>query len=414
MWNKKKAQLNKDIYKVMSCCLFFASLENSILASESFSSTMAIEKNMTVANSTHDCGSVVVNDAKETRYSRYNYISQHLEKLNDESISALLEQGTSLHSGWGTSVKLEIDGVPIFVKKVPLNEIEGKPENIRSTENLFGIPPYYQYGVGSGGFSVWRELSAHILSTEWVLSSENGNLPLMYHWRIINNSDEKAPLDEEELKNYVKYWDDSSAIGERVRANHDASAYVALFIEYIPDTLDTWLNKQLSKGDGSIDKAIEMVERNLNETIAFINSKGMLHFDAHFHNILTDGEHLFFSDFGLATSSQFSLSQEEMQFFQNHQNYDRCYVVMTLTDWIISRLFGKDRCDEVLQEYAEGKTPLLLPSALTPYLSSIVKRYAPITLKMNKFFEALREKTKQDPYPANELDQLLIEAGLTF
>ena len=78
----------------------------------------------------------------------------------------------------------------IFVKKVPLNEIERKPENIRSTENLFGIPLYYQYGVGSGGFSVWRELSAHIMSTEWVLSSENGDLPLMYHWRIINNSDE--------------------------------------------------------------------------------------------------------------------------------------------------------------------------------------------------------------------------------
>ena len=141
----------------MSYCLAFASLENSILAAESLSSTMVIEKNnMTTANSTHDCGSIV-NDAKETRYSRYNYISQHLEKLNDESMSALLEQGTSLHSGWGSSVKLEIDGIPIFVKKVPLNKVEGRPENIKSTENLFGIPLYYQYGVGSGGFSVWRD-----------------------------------------------------------------------------------------------------------------------------------------------------------------------------------------------------------------------------------------------------------------
>lgn len=124
----------------------------------------------------------------------------------------------------------------------------------------------------------------------------------MYHWRIINNSEEKTQLDEEELKNYVKYWDNSSPIGERIRANHDASAFVALFIEYIPDTLNTWLSKELSKGDCSIDKAIEMVECNLRDTIAFINSKGMLHFDAHFHNILTDGEQLYFSDFGLATS----------------------------------------------------------------------------------------------------------------
>ena len=410
---KKKAQLNKNIYKIMSCCLAFVSLENSILASESLSSTTAIEKNMTTPNFTHDSGSIV-NDAKETRYSRYNYISQHLEKLNDETISALLEQGISLHSGWGSSVKLEIDGIPIFVKKVPLNEIEGRSENVRSTENLFGIPLYYQYGVGSGGFSVWRELSAHIMSTEWILSSENENLPLMYHWRIINNSDENSPLDEEELKNYVKYWGDSPAIEERVRANHGASAYVALFIEYIPDTLNTWLSQELSKGGDSIDKAIEMVERNLKETVAFINAKGMLHFDAHFHNILTDGEQLYFSDFGLATSSQFALSKEELQFFQKHQNYDRCYVITTLTSWIISRVFGKDRFDEVLNDYANGKTPLVLPAALTPYLSSIIKRYARITLKMNTFFKTLREENKQAPYPAEELEQLWIDAGLNI
>ncbi|ADI39238.1 hypothetical protein [Waddlia chondrophila] len=157
---------------------------------------------------------------------------------------------------------------------------------------------------------------------------------------------------------------------------------------------NTWLRQQLSKEDGSIDKAIEMVEHNLKDTVAFINAKGMLHFDAHFHNILTDGELLYFSDFSLATSFQFALSKEELQFFQNHQNYDRCYVVTTLTSWIISRVFGKDHFDEVLNDYANGKTPLVLPAALTPYLSSIVKRYASITLKMNTFFKTLREENE--------------------
>jgi hypothetical protein len=395
----------------MSYLLAFAGLENSILATEPISLTATIEKNIS-ANVTQDSISIV-NGERDTRYSRYNHISKHLEKLDDESISDLLQQGISMHSGGGSSVKLEIDGIPIFVKKVPLNKIEGKAENIRSTENLFDIPLYYQYGVGSGGFSVWRELSAHIMSTEWVLSRENNNLPLMYHWRIINDSTEKVPLDEEELKNYVKYWNDSSAIEERYRANHDAPAFVALFIEYVPDTLNTWLRQQLSKEDGSIDKAIEMVERNLKDTVAFINSKGMLHFDAHFHNILTDGKQLYFSDFGLATSSKFALSNEELQFFQNHQNYDRCYVITTLTSWIISRVFWKDRFHEVLNDYANGNTPLVLPATLTPYLSSIVKRYARITLKMNTFFKTLREENKQALYPAEELEQLWIEAGLS-
>jgi hypothetical protein len=401
--------LSKYLNKIAISCLAFASLASSILAAESLSAMMAKEQNTSSDNSARDSGSIV-KDEKQTRHSRYNYLSQHLEAMNDETISALLDQGTSLHSGWGSSVKLEINGIPIFVKKVPLNEVEGKPENIRSTENLFGIPLYYQYGVGSGGFSVWRELSAHTTSTEWVLSNENRNFPLMYHWRIINNFEEKAPLDEEELKNYIEYWEDSSAIGERIRANHNAKAFVALFIEYIPDTLNTWLTKQLLKGDSSIDKAIEMVECNLKNTVAFINAKGMLHFDAHFHNILTDGDQLYFSDFGLATSSRFALSKEELQFFQSHQNYDRCYVVTILTSWIISRLFGKDRFDEVLNAYTSGKIPDLKPSALTPYLSSVVKRYAPITLKMNTFLKKLKEENKKTPYPGDELEQLCIES----
>lgn len=356
-----------------------------------------------------------IKDKNEMRYSQYRHISKYLETLNDADISTLLKQETILHSGTGgTSVKLEIDGIPIFVKKVPLNEVEGKLENIRSTENLFGLPLYYQYGVGSAGFSAWREVSAHHMSTEWVLAGENYNFPLMYHWRILNNSQEKDPLDEEKLKNYITYWDNSSAIGERYRANHHASAHIALFIEYLPETLHSWLNKQFSKGNNAVDKAIEMVEQNLKETTAFINAKGMLHFDAHFRNILTDGEQLYFSDFGLATSSQFALSEEENKFFQIHQNYDRCYISTALTNWIISKVFGEDRFDEVLQDYALGRTPLIFPEILTPLLSSIVKHYAPITLKMNIFFETLRNKTKQAPYPADELDQLWTEPVLSF
>lgn len=169
--NKMNVIMNKNIYKIISYFLAFASLENKVFAAESFSGTMEIEKNITTANSLCDCESIL-NNGKEMRYSLYSYISKRLEKLNDESISALLEQGTSLHSGWGSSVKLEIEGIPIFVKKVPLNKVEGSPENIRSTKNLFDLPLFHQYGVGSGGFSVWRELSAHIMSTKWVLSRE--------------------------------------------------------------------------------------------------------------------------------------------------------------------------------------------------------------------------------------------------
>ena len=349
-----------------------------------------------------------VDKTQDARTARYNHLSKSLETLSDNELAILLKRGTPLHSGNGTSIKIEIDGIPIFVKLIPLNEIEGASETIRSTENLFKLPLYYQYGVGSEGFSVWREVSAHVMSTNWVLESENQNFPLTYHWRILKNSLDKKPLDEEGFKKNVAYWNDSSVIGQRIRANHDASTHVVLFVEYIPQTVRSWLSEQFAKGGDSFDEAIEMVEKNLLETTEFMNAKGMLHFDAHFKNILTDGKRLYFSDFGLATSSQFALSKEEEEFFHNHQNYDRCFVVTNLTHCILSNVFGKERVNEVVQEYAHGKTPLVVPETLTPRLTSIVKRYAPIALKMSQFFDVLINQTKNTPYPAEELEQLWI------
>lgn len=347
-----------------------------------------------------------VDKTHDTRISRYNHISKSLEALSDNELSTLLKQGTTLHSGYGTSVKIEVDGLPIFVKLIPLNEIEGDSENMRSTENLFNLPLFYQYGVGSEGFSVWREVSAHAMSTNWVLESENQNFPLTYHWRILKNPQEKKPLDEEVFKKNVAYWNNSSVIGQRMRANQDAPTHVVLFIEYFPQTVRSWLDEQFAKGGSAFDDAIEMVERNLLETTDFMNAKGMLHFDANFNNILTDGERFYFSDFGLTSSSQFSLTQEEEEFFHYHQNYDRCFVVTNLTKCIFSNVFGKERANEVLQEYAHGKTPPVVPETLTPRLSSVVKRYVPVALRMSQFFDVLRNQTKLAPYPAEELDQL--------
>ncbi|MBA2368182.1 MAG: protein kinase family protein [Candidatus Protochlamydia sp.] len=346
---------------------------------------------------------------KNLRTSQYQNISKHLENLSDTELLELLKQGTPLQSGWGSTIKLEINGFPIFVKQVPLNEIEGEPHNIKSTKNSFDLPVYYQYGVNSGGFSVWRELSAHEMTTKWVLAGETDNFPLMFHWRILNNFQEKKPFDLTEYEKYVAYWENSSAIGQRMKANHQATSNVVLFIEYIPETLKSWLKKESKKGNVAIDKAMAMVEQSLQDTTNFLRKKEMLHFDAHFHNILTDGERLYFSDFGLAISSKFALSKDELQFFQTHLNYDCYYVATKVTNWIVANSFGKDSVDKILQLYVEGKTPTPLPESLTPFLSSIVRRYAPLTLKMNHFFESLTKQTKNTPYPAKDLDRIWAE-----
>ena len=85
----------------------------------------------------------------------------------------------------GTSATVEAGGVRVFVKQVPVTERELRPGNVRSTANLFDLPGFYQYGLGSAGFGPWRELAAHIMTTNWVLSDEHRAFALLYHWRLL-------------------------------------------------------------------------------------------------------------------------------------------------------------------------------------------------------------------------------------
>jgi hypothetical protein len=148
-----------------------------------------------------------------------------------------------------------------------------------------------------------------------------------------------------------------------------------------------------------------MVENNLNEITSFINSRGLLHFDAHFMNILTDGHCLYFSDFGLALCNRFELSEAESEFFKKHHNYDRCYTMAYFIEWILTELFGAENWftgnyNNILHEYAAGQG-----RPLTPSIKKMVMRYVPIAVVMNEFFLKLKE-SKNTPYPTSELDRV--------
>ncbi|CDR34231.1 putative secreted protein [Criblamydia sequanensis CRIB-18] len=343
----------------------------------------------------------------DDRWFRYESLSKSLEALSEDDLLSLLKQGTPLESSWGSTLRIEFNGIPIFVKLISLNEVEGNEENLNSTRNVFKIPLYYQYGVGSSGFNVWREVAANEKATEWVLAGKTINFPMLYHYRIIKNFKERKPLGEEEFQKEVAYWGNSKEIGDRIIANERAESNVVLFSEYIPEKLKTWLHKELKKGNRAIDKAIAMVEKELQETTLYLKNEGMIHFDAHFHNILTDGEHLYFSDFGLALSSEFDLSEEEVQFFNLHKDYDRYFVLASLANWIVANTFGKEGMEEVMKVYAEDRIPEFRPDSLTPFLESILKRNAALTFKMGQFFNSLIKETKETPYPSVDLENEL-------
>jgi hypothetical protein len=69
-----------------------------------------------------------------------------------------------------------------------------------------------------------------------------------------------------------------------------------------------------------------------------LRAAGVVHFDAHLDNVLTSGEHLVVSDFGVATGHGFQLDDAERQFLEHHADHDIAYCAAELTNAILRRV----------------------------------------------------------------------------
>jgi len=287
------------------------------------------------------------------RVAIYNTIATKLALLSNTQLLALIEKTTPMGASiGGTTALLEIDGHHVFIKKIRLADIEKHPDNMMSTANRFELPLYYHYGVGSAGFGAWRELASHVITTNWVIAGECHHFPLMYHWRVLPTSKLGPSVETiKTLNDAVHFWGESKAIKARLEDSQNASAEIALFLEYFPQNVYDWLAIEIKKDSQSAKSACSMVEKNLSAAVSFMNKEGLLHFDAHFWNILTDGEDLYFSDFGLAISSQFDLSESEMHFFKEHRLYDKCYIKYHLAKWLLIEYLGEDNWKAALEEH---------------------------------------------------------------
>ncbi|WP_245649853.1 protein kinase family protein [Nocardia shimofusensis] len=334
----------------------------------------------------------------ETRLAAYGSISTSLAMLSDRALQQTLDAAEPVGSGiGGESVLLEVAGRQVFVKRVPLTDLELRPENVHSTANLFELPMFCHYGIGSPGFGAWRELAAHVMTTNWALAGEFAGFPLMYHWRVLPDT---TPLPQElaDIERVVDFWEGGAQVRRRLEERHSSSASIALFLEHIPRNLFSWLGEQLRAGSEAADRALAMVDRDLAAGIAFMNTNGLLHFDAHFQNLLTDGERLYVADYGLAISCRFELAEDELAFFERHRNYDRCYASMYTAQWLVAELFGpgRDQRESRLRAYASGQVPLGIPKTA----AAILTRDAPVAVAMTDFFNLLRYETRRAPYPA--------------
>ncbi len=349
--------------------------------------------------------------ACDKRVERYARVVEALAVRGDHQLADLVGAARPLGTGiGGASLLLDVAGVPVFVKRIPLTDREREPDHAMSTANLFDVPVYCQYGIaafGSAGFGAWRELAAATITTSWVLSGYTEAFPLLYHWRVLPGA--PPPTEEHaDIERVVAYWGGSGAVRDRLRALAAASASLVLFGEYIPTNLAAFLAARTGEGPDSAAAACAMLESRLFTDIAMMNAGGLVHFDAHFANILTDGSRIYLADLGLATSTRFDLSPAEADFLAANDTHDIGYAAMRLVDWLVTGVCAIGRGDPAtrnayIRAWAEGGQPAGAPD----WAAAVIREYAPVAAAMNDFYWHLFGDSRSTPYPTETMRRLL-------
>ncbi|WP_221361147.1 protein kinase family protein [Streptomyces beigongshangae] len=340
--------------------------------------------------------------SRGARLAAHGAVSTSLALRSDRGLRELVDAAAPLGSGiGGESLLLQADGIPVFVKRIRLTDQERRPENARSTANLFGLPLFCQYGVGGiggPGFGAWRELAAHTMTTNWVIAGEHEGFPLLHHWRVLPDSGRPLPGEPADVERAVAYWGAGPGIRRRIEALRHSTASLTLFLEYVPQNLHDWLGERIGAGGAAAERACAMVDTELAAGVSFMNVRGLLHFDAHFRNILTDGRRLFFTDYGLATSSRFDLTREEADFFEAHRTYDRYYTVTHLVNWLAVALYGygPEERAEFVRACAGGAVP---PGGIPAAAAAALLRHAPVAAVVGDFQRRFRQESRTTPYP---------------
>jgi hypothetical protein len=324
-------------------------------------------------------------------------------------------------TNWGISQQITMGGLPVFIKRIPVTQIEY--EHLLSTKNLYDLPLFYQYGFGSVGWGVFRELLTHLKTTHWVIAGDIENFPLLYHYRLLPAAGPRAAVDIAYHKRTLTYWGDNEQIGrymlERARADYE----LVLCLECFPQTVAGWL---MSHPDQT-----PLVLKEITAALKFLQNHGLIHFDVHLFNMLTDGQQIYLTDFGLTLDKQFSLSAAEAKFYDDHSDYDYGQLLWSLGTHLYATYRDlpppekqqvQNACGINEEMVFEQSLDLLLTHFDTLAASglmnlatnfvAIIAQYRPVITLMHDFYRTMRGNDQKDtPFPRAALKQLLQESG---
>lgn len=346
-------------------------------------------------------------------------LSTSLSFMSDSAVTNLFENQKST-AGWGLNHIIDHNSEKVFVKRIPLTDLE--VENAYSTRNLYRLPTWYNYGVGSAGFGGFRELATHVKTTNWVRAGLSSMFPLLHHHRILPVTSDGIS-DEAELEQYVRYWGGSKNIGHYMRARANCQHQLVLFIEYLTP-FENWIMEHPKQISSMLTKALRNVD--------VLHAHGIIHFDAHTKNWLTNGKDLFLSDFGLALDREFELTPTERKFFERHRYYDYGQVISSIGPVALISYFALDDKAKALIHKELGAAPgadfrkfmyILVPSAVELHGKGLLKLPGPqrrlmetygevIQLQTGFFRRLLRNNKRSTPYPCREMQRLLSDLNV--
>jgi len=317
--------------------------------------------------------------------------------MDDAEVLALVGPPDPGSSAAPQSTTVRVGRDRVFVKRLPLTERERARPGC--TANLFQLPLYYHYGVGSLGFGIERELTAHEEATRWVLDGAIEGLPLMLARRTVPRP-RPAPLAADEVARYREYWNGSARVARLLSEKAAAEHEVLVFLEHFEHTAAPWLERHPERLEGLLDQ--------VRGTLRALQRRGVVHFDAHAHNIVTDGRLAVLTDFGLWLDRDFELAPGERAFLAAHRRYDEGELALNVAPWLVGLLerggarrrraalehLGVEPSDRwALRRALVADVETLADRGWLPLSSrqvELVRAYRPVVEQMLTFFEAMR------------------------
>lgn len=318
--------------------------------------------------------------------------SAEIEGLDDSEVRALVDTAENIGIGiGGTTRTAHVGEAPVFVKQLPITRAE--EADPFATVNYNGLPFVSHYGIGSPSHGVGRELAAHRITSDWVQSGAVDFFPLLLGWRIIDLKPE-TDLSEFDGDDPQHQWGTSwPQVKTKLAEMKSASTSMVLFLEYVPETLGSWVRRSLA--DGSGETVFAAAVDQIIEAAAWMEKQNFQHFDIHPGNILVREGRLLFTDFGLSLHPDFELTPEEESSMPTHEGFDRDTALMHLIHWVLFELgltTGDGRLALLRTAAADNSAPELDPvRAALGASADLIAEHASVVVRMTEMFAVLMQ-----------------------